>query len=288
MPIDDFFDYLICEKGLAIATVAAYRRDLLACEKWIKKPLETAQEEDIRAFFAFQKAQGYADSSLARAWIALGRFFQFLRREKRRIDHPMAFGKVPKAWQRIPRALSQADTRKLFQTVLESVDEEAVRDRVILELLYGCGLRASELSALSLADIHQQALRIVGKGGKERLVPLGEYASQAIDAYLVSFRDRFVDVKNLLLNGRGKPMTRVDIWRRVRFRAEQAQLSVPLSPHVLRHSFATHLLDHQANIRVIQEMLGHADISSTDRYTQVSRERLKETFMRHHPRYTSF
>ena len=282
--LSDFLSYLASEKGLAKNTLEAYQRDVQAFMKFCSKPLVEVQESDILNFLAGLQASHYATSSIHRNLIALKVFFRFLKREGIIDKNPLLYLEGPKLWQLIPQVLSSSEIENLLNAP-DTNTEEGLRNRAILELLYSSGLRVSELCSLKLYDVDDNFVRVLGKGNKERLVPIGQKALMAIDAYLTQYRDQSNSSRQTtLFVHKGKPLSRIAIWQMIKREAKKAGITKNISPHTMRHSFATHLLDNGADLRVIQEMLGHATISSTDRYTHVSKSRLVAAFQNHHPR----
>lgn len=284
--LKDFLIYIASEKGLAQNSIEAYRRDLESFFTFLdSKPLEDILEADLIAFFTWLEKQKYATASRARALIALKVFFRFLKREghlkKDLAQHLVS----PKLWQRIPEVLDPDEVERLIQQPDASTPIGA-RDKAILEVLYASGLRVSEVCSLTLYSIDETFLRVTGKGSKERTVPIGVKALQAVDHYLTHYRSATDSETEeaLFVTEKGKPMNRTSVWSMVKQYAKQAGISKRLSPHTLRHSFATHLLNNGADLRVIQEMLGHSNISSTDRYTHVSPTHLQAAFNAFHPR----
>ncbi|CUI17137.1 Tyrosine recombinase XerD [Candidatus Protochlamydia naegleriophila] len=286
--LEDFFIYLASEKGLALNTLEAYRRDLStflsflhgrAVEGWSKVDLQLVVD-----YLAQKKADEYASSSICRALIAIKVLFRFLKREGVIASNVTHLLETPKLWQLIPDVLTQEEIKRVL-TQPDVLTVKGARDRAILEVLYASGLRVSELCQLKLQDVDDTFVRVQGKGGKERVVPIGQKAILAIDRYLhfrsVSEHSRH---ESLFVTQRQKPLDRIAVWKLVKFYAKQAGVTKPISPHTFRHSFATHLLDNGADLRVIQDMLGHANINSTDRYTHVSQTRLQEAFHIFHPR----
>ena len=236
-------------------------------------------------FIDNRKSEGYASSSLARNLIALKVLSRFLKREGVLETNFAFYLETPKVWQLIPEVLSYDEIERL----LNAPDRETgkgSRDKAILEILYACGLRVSEVCTLKIYDVDDEYVRVMGKGQKERLVPVGAPAIQSIDHYLHHYRSQSDSekVQELFVSNRGKPLNRISIWKMIKFYAKKAGINKEISPHTLRHSFATHLLDNEADLRVIQEMLGHASISSTERYTHVSKSRLQQSFEAFHPR----
>jgi len=267
------------EDGLSRNTIAAYRADLEQLVRVIQKDPVDATEADLFAFLASRKGRA---SSAARRVSTLKRFYQYCVREKRIDADPTLKLESPKRVPRFPKTLSEADVEAL----LAAPDTGAalgLRDRAMLETLYATGLRVSELVALKTFQVSlgSGVVRVMGKGAKERLVPLGEEAVSWIQKYLSKRRP---DSEALFLTSRGKGMTRQAFWHLIRRYGARAIPGKKLSPHVLRHAFATHLINHGADLRVVQMLLGHADISTTQIYTHVARERLKQLHARHHPR----
>jgi integrase/recombinase XerD len=282
--IQDFLLYLASEKGLSPQTIAAYGRDL----KLFMSSLSTSSldfgEREVVAFFQGLQKKEYASSSIYRAAMALKGFFRFLRREKLIKEETPLYLDTPKMWQLVPEVLTEEETERLLE-VARPLDLIGSRDRAILEVLYSCGLRASELCGLDIGDVDELSVRVKGKGGKERIVPISPPALEAIDHYLLHYRPQIGKVSEaLFLTSRGKRIDRVAVWNRVKNYAKAAGITRSISPHTLRHSFATHLLENGADLRVIQEMLGHASIATTDRYTHISQKHLHSSFNQFHPR----
>ena len=277
--IHDFLSYIASEKGLSVNTIQAYERDI---RRFAKSLDGEAAEEGIVDHMSALKEKGYASSSIYRTLMALRVFFRFLKREGYVEKDPTALLESPKMWQLIPEVLTAQEVERLLGAPGEG--EEEVRDKAVLETLYATGIRVSELCNLDIHDVGENTVRVVGKGGKERIVPIGEEAIAAIDTYLGNYRHDKGDHRPLFVSKRGKRMSRVTVWEKVKFYARKVGIEKEVSPHTLRHSFATHLLDHGADLRVIQEMLGHADIGTTDRYTHLSKKRLFDAFDTFHPR----
>ncbi len=279
--VDAFCDALWLEDGLSRNTIGAYRTDLLLLARFLKsKNIEEAKEADLFAFLASRKGRA---SSAARLVSSLKRFYRYCLRERRIGADPTLKLDPPKRSPRFPKTLSEADVEALLAAP-DTASGLGLRDRAMLETLYATGLRVSELVALKIfeANLDAGVLRVMGKGSKERLVPLGEVAVEWIGKYLKSRKDRSSDT--LFLTSRGAGMTRQAFWHLLRRYGKRAIPGKKLSPHVLRHAFATHLINHGADLRVVQLLLGHADISTTQIYTHVARERLKQLHARHHPR----
>lgn len=291
--IDNFCDALWLEHGLAKNSLDAYRRDLRAFAQWleVKRPeradLHAVQPPDIAAYFA-ERHEDTKPSSANRRLSVLKRFYQMALRERRVTVDPclnMASAKQP---LRFVHTLSEAQ----IDALLEAPDVATplgLRERTMLELMYASGLRVSELVELKLVELslNDGVLRVTGKGSKTRLVPFGEQARHWLERYMKEARGVILDGKvddALFVTGRGGAMTRQMFWVVIKKHAAKAGITAPLSPHTLRHAFATHLLNHGADLRVVQLLLGHSDISTTQIYTHVARERLKRLHAQHHPR----
>jgi len=282
--IDEFITYLGSERGLSPHTLKAYKHDLIACKAFGEKN-HLAWPPNISYVERFLEAQsGKQSSSIVRALVAIKVFLRFLYREKYIEENISSLLDTPKMRQLIPTILSHAEIERLLSAP-SNATEVGVRDRAILELLYGTGIRVSELCSLSLYDLGDDYIRVMGKGSKERLVPVTKTALQAVDEYLVRMRDRFEDKKHLFLTSAGRPLDRISVWKMVKSYAKKIGIEKSISPHTFRHTYASHLLDSGADVRIIQELLGHAHISSTNRYTHVSTEQLRERFKAYHPRW---
>jgi integrase/recombinase XerD len=284
--LDAFCDALWLEDGLAKNTIVSYRTDLEQFCLFLKKRnLEKAVEEDLFAFLASRKGRA---SSAARLVSTLKRFYQYCVRERRVRADPTLKLDPPKRAPRFPKSLSEADV-ELLLAAPEIATPLGLRDRAMLELLYATGLRVSELVAMKTfeASLDAGVVRVMGKGSKERLVPLGEEAVHWLQRYLAVSRKKLLGKKAsdaLFVTARGAGMTRQAFWHLIRRYGARAVPGKKLSPHMLRHAFATHLINHGADLRVVQMLLGHADISTTQIYTHVARERLKQLHAKHHPR----
>jgi len=242
--------------------------------------------EHIVSYLGLLKAKGYASASISRKLMAMKTFFKFLLREGH-VDRNVAFYlQTPALWSLIPEILTMDEMQRLLNQPNPETAQGA-RDKAILEVLYGSGLRVSEVCSLDIQSVSDTFIKVMGKGGKERVVPIGEVALHAIDHYLIYFRDQKAkkNMPALFVTSLGKRIDRISIWKMVKRCAATAAINKNISPHTMRHTFATHLLDHGADLRVIQEMLGHSSISSTDRYTQVSCVRLQQAFKQCHQRY---
>ncbi len=288
--IDAFIDSVWLEDGLSALTLAAYRRDLNGLALWLHaqhSSLATAVEADLQAYFAHRHNQTKATSANRRMTV-FRRFYRWALRDNRLLADPTL--KLLSARQplRLPKSLSEVQVEALLNAP-DTDTALGLRDRAMLELLYASGLRVSELVNLPLLSLNMRegVLRITGKGDKERLVPFGEEAGDWMQRYLDTARSELLKHKNspaVFVTQRGVAMSRVMFWMLIKKYALLADIHVPLSPHTLRHAFATHLLNHGADLRAVQMLLGHADISTTTIYTHVARERLKQLHAQHHPR----
>ncbi len=290
--IDEFCDALWLEDGLAKNTIEAYRNDLQQFSYWLEKkyPNKALLEvgpEDLNAYFSERHAETKATSANRRLTV-LKRFYQLYIRQGRISQDPCLKLKSAKQPNRFPQTLSEVQVEAL----LEAPDIKTslgLRDRTMIELMYASGLRVSELVLLKLVELsmNEGVLRIIGKGGKARLIPFGHEARGWLNRYIEEARPKILNGQisdSLFVTSRGGAMTRQMFWILIKKYAMQANIHTPLSPHTLRHAFATHLLNHGADLRVVQILLGHADISTTQIYTHVARERLKQLHANHHPR----
>jgi len=290
--IDDFVDALWLEDGLSKNTLAAYRRDLALFSQWLRaqrdKSLAAALESDLQAYMGARLSDKGKATSANRRLTVFKRYYRWALRERRIAADPSL--RLAPARQ-MPRAIKTL-SEKQVDDLLAAPDVDTplgLRDRAMLELMYASGLRVSELVGLRVLDVsmNDHVLRVMGKGRKERLVPFGGEARRWIERYLEDSRPLILDgqqTPDLFVTARGAGMTRVMFWMLVKKYARAADIHVPLSPHTLRHAFATHLLNHGADLRAVQLLLGHADISTTTIYTHVARERLKQMHAKHHPR----
>ncbi len=292
--IDAFIDALWLEEGLSVNTLSAYRRDLSLLARWLAQHqmnLDQAREADLGAYFADRHAATRATSANRRLTV-FKRYYRWALREQRIVSDPTLRLQSAKQSLRVPKTLSEAQVEALLLAPGEATPI-AIRDRAMLELMYASGLRVSELVGLKLFHLgmNEHVLRVMGKGEKERLVPFGEVAAHWIRRYLQEARPEILQARQseaLFVTQRGaksgQAMSRMMFWLMVKKYATQAGINAPLSPHTLRHAFATHLLNHGADLRAVQMLLGHADISTTTIYTHVARERLKTLHAQHHPR----
>jgi integrase/recombinase XerD len=279
--LDAFCDALWLEDGLSKNTIASYRTDLLQLAGFLRrKELTEVAEADLFGFMASRRGRA---SSAARMVSTLKRFYRYCLREKRMAADPTLKLDPPKRAPRFPKTLSEDDVEALLAAP-DAATELGLRDRAMLETLYATGLRVSELVSLKIfeVDLNANVVRTLGKGSKQRLIPLGEEAADWIQKYL---KERKKAASNtLFVTARGAGMTRQAFWQLIGRYGRRAIPGKPLSPHTLRHAFATHLINHGADLRVVQMLLGHADISTTQIYTHVARERLKALHAKHHPR----
>jgi integrase/recombinase XerD len=290
--IDRFCDHLWLEDGLAELTLAAYRRDLRAFGLWLAKErardLDAAVCGDVEAYLAWRFAHQARPRSAARYTSTLKRFYRYLARENLIAADPTIHLDGPKLPRALPKTLTETDVERLLDSAAGDTSL-SLRDRAMLETLYATGLRVSELVGLKLTalNLSDGVLRVTGKGNKDRLVPLGEEAVRWLQRYMSEARPALLGRKlsdAVFITPRGAGMTRQAFWYLIKRRAQAAGLTRPLSPHTLRHAFATHLLNHGADLRVVQMLLGHSDISTTQIYTHVARERMKQLHAQHHPR----
>ncbi len=287
--IDQFLDALWAEQGVSDNTLSAYCSDLTIFAHWLKTiSLLEVGGGDISRFLAFRYNQGIGSRSTARLLSTLRRFYAYQLRENRIAVDPTALIDMPYIGRKLPSSLSENDVDALLKAP-ETSNPLGYRDRAMLEMLYATGLRVSELVGLRLEQVslRQGVVKITGKGNKERLVPFGEEAMEWLEGYLQTIRPAILGERQsafLFVTNRGDGMTRQAFWHMIKRRAKEAGIVKELSPHTLRHAFATHLLNHGADLRVVQLLLGHSDLSTTQIYTHIARERLKDLHAKFHPR----
>nr|WP_255725285.1 site-specific tyrosine recombinase XerD [Photobacterium sp. OFAV2-7] len=290
--IERFLDAMWMERGLSDNTLASYRNDLSKLCSWIEQErlsLETVSVDDLQRYQQWLFDADYKQTSRARMVSAIRRLYQYLHREKIREDDPSAMLVSPKLPKRLPKDISEEQVDALLDAP-DPNDPIELRDKAMLELLYATGLRVTELVSLTMENVslRQGVVRVTGKGGKERLVPMGENAVDWIEQFIESGRPQLLGEKSsdvVFPSKRAKQMTRQTFWHRIKHYAVLAGIdSDKLSPHVMRHAFATHLLNYGADLRVVQMLLGHSDLSTTQIYTHVATERLKQLHEAHHPR----
>ncbi|MDR7072617.1 site-specific tyrosine recombinase XerD [Fictibacillus barbaricus] len=291
--VQDFLQYIIVERALSKNTIESYKRDLTQYVRFLEnvESIETIHQVDrnnIMGYLLFLKENGKASTTLARNIASIRAFHQFLFREKMTNQDPTLHIETPKTERKLPKVLSTDEVEALLDTP-SSNEPLSQRDKAMLELLYATGIRVSELVQLDLSDIHLSMgfIRCMGKGNKERIIPLGKMAQSAIESYLNAGRSVLLKRKKteaLFLNHHGNRLSRQGFWKILKQLALKAKIDKELTPHTLRHSFATHLLENGADLRAVQEMLGHADISTTQIYTHVTKTRLKDVYSAFHPR----
>ena len=290
--IEAFLDSLWVEHGLSENTLRAYRNDLLGLSRWLSRTatgITEAHREHVLDYLSYRVQQGSRPRSSARLLSSIRRFYRYLVRQGTLQKDPSAEIEFPKLGRALPGTLTKEEVEQLLDAP-DTQTAHGVRDRAMLEVLYACGLRVSELVALTLyqVNLNQGVIRVLGKGSKERLVPFGEQAGEWVSEFVQGARGELLkpgrQCDALFVTNRGGPMTRQAFWHLVRRHAKKAGISKHLSPHTLRHAFATHLLNHGADLRVVQMLLGHSDLSTTQIYTHVAQARLQELHRKHHPR----
>lgn len=285
--IDDFTDYLLIDKHYSKNTLESYKSDLLRFYDFNKnKKLEDIKRDNIKEYLKFLNDNHLNERSIARNISSLKSFYKYLIISNKIKDNPLDSISLPKLGKKLPNTLSEDEINRLLDIKL--IDNYSYRNKAMLELMYATGLRVSELVNLKVYDINleEAIVKTMGKGSKERIIPIGDYALNALKKYIYEYRDTLLK-KNvndyLFLNNHGKQMTRQGFFKIIKKLATEQGIERDFSPHTLRHSFATHLLDHGADLRIIQELLGHSDVSTTQIYTHVSNEQLEDTFKNYHP-----
>ncbi|PWA13168.1 site-specific tyrosine recombinase XerD [Pueribacillus theae] len=291
--IQDFLHFLIVEKRLSKNTVLAYKRDLVAYQNYLKEKENITSVEEINRVhilnhLAELKKLGKAMTTVVRTLSSIRAFHQFLLREEIVQQDATVHIETPKTERKLPRVLSESEVERLL-SISNANTPIGLRNKAMLEVLYATGVRVSELIGLNLNDVHMAMgfIQTIGKGNKERMIPIGKLANKAISEYLTYGRPKLIKNKKenaLFVNGRGSRLTRQGFWKMIKKLAVEANIKKELTPHTLRHSFATHLLENGADLRAVQEMLGHADISTTQIYTHVTKHRLKDVYKEFHPR----
>ncbi|MBU5265348.1 site-specific tyrosine recombinase XerD [Virgibacillus proomii] len=290
---EDFFNYLQVERGLAENTLVSYRRDLTQYMSYLKTKMkkndwEQVARSDIIGFLYSLKDANKSSATIARHISAIRAFHQFLIRDQSVTHDPSLHIETPKKERKLPDVLSVEEMDALLN--ISGNSPLHIRNKAMFELLYATGLRVTEMITLKITDLHLTMgfVQCVGKGAKERIVPIGNIAAKAIETYLQQARGKLIkqqtDNQILFVNQHGKPLTRQGFWKILKKRAEEAGITKTITPHTLRHSFATHLLENGADLRLVQEMLGHVDISTTQIYTHVTKSRLKDVYKHFHPR----
>jgi integrase/recombinase XerD len=290
--IDAFLNYLSVERGLAQNTIISYRRDLIFFSDFLKihssASIPRINKDDVVDFMMHQKEKGIGANSISRRLAAIKMFYRFMARERILKADPTVLVDSPKLWKKIPETISMNEAIALLEQP-NSRDKQGIRDRAILETLYATGMRVSEAVNLKVSNVNLEIgfLRCIGKGNKERVIPVGKKAVASIKKYLESSRPKFLNSKEseyLFLSRSGSKISRQSFWKLIKMYARLANIKKPIRPHTLRHSFATHLLERGADLRCVQEMLGHANISTTQIYTHINRDRLKSIHKMFHPR----
>lgn len=283
---------MFVERGLSKNTLLAYQKDLAQYIKYFSRKgisdPDSVKRQDITDYMQKQKTKGLSASSICRSLAAIRMFHRFLARERLAKEDPTHLVETPKTWKRVPDVLTSAEIEAMIK-VSQGRKSQQIRDNAILELLYASGMRVSELVELKVENVNTEIgyVRCIGKGQKERIVPVGRKATEAVKRYLEQARGKLIkqDGNPILFASRlGKKISRQSIWKIIKACAKRAKIKKEIKTHTLRHSFATHLLEHGADLRSVQEMLGHADISTTQIYTHVDRERLKSIHKQFHPR----
>ena len=286
----EFTEYLVLEKGLSENSVTSYRLDLEQFEKYCiahEKKLSSLTSADFHDYLVFLREKGYKPTTVSRNISALRGFFNYLKQEEVLKDNPLEEVTKPKLGLRLPKTLDMGEMERILR--MPGGDVTGLRDRAILEMLYATGMRITELVDLTIDRVNLELsyVQCVGKGNKERIVPLGSLAHKAAREYLEIARPRLLQdyrVSAFFLNSRGKQLTRQGIWKMIKGYAEKSGITKEVSPHTFRHSFATHLLENGADLRAVQEMLGHVDISTTQIYTHISKKQLYKVYHQSHPR----
>lgn len=290
--LEDFFHYLTVERGLSPNTIQSYKRDLTQYYTFLDKEVgitdwDMVSRAHIMRYLHDLNDKGRSSATIARLLSSIRLYHQFLIREKVTNQDPSLHIETPKKERKLPKVLSSDDVEKLLN--VQATDPLSARNKAMLEMLYATGLRVSELVSLKVSDLHLTMgfVRCLGKGSKERIIPLGDMAKEAVEVYLEKGRDPLVKKKKteeLFVNHHGNRLSRQGFWKILKAVARDMGIAKELTPHTLRHSFATHLLENGADLRAVQEMLGHADISTTQIYTHVSKTRLKDVYRSYHPR----
>lgn len=292
-PIEDYLSYIRIERGLSDNTLISYRRDLMNYGEFMKElrhkeNWQTVERPDIIAFLVKLKGEEKSAATIARFTSSIRSFHQFLIRDHVTDHDPTLQIETPKKSRTLPNVINMEDIDLLLSYTGEKPLE--LRNKAMLETMYATGIRVSELISLELADLHLNMgfVRCIGKGNKERIIPIGDYAKSAIETYIQKARPKLLkrnlDEPALFVNNHGNPLSRQGFWKILKSIAKEVGLTKEITPHTLRHSFATHLLENGADLRAVQEMLGHADISTTQIYTHVTKTRLNEMYKQFHPR----
>ncbi len=291
--INEFINYLSVERGLADNTLLAYRRDLEKYAQFLESAgvgaIQQVSRDRVTGYMHEQKHRGLSVTSICRSLAAIKMFHRFLVRERLAKEDPTNLVDTPKIWKRVPDVLSATEMETMLKVSAHGRKDQNIRDNAILELFYASGMRVSELVGVKLEQINFDVgyVRCIGKGRKERVIPIGRRAQEAVRKYCAKVRPKLlksIPTSVLFLSRLGKAMSRQIVWKIIKAYAKKANIKKGIKPHTLRHSFATHLLERGADLRSVQEMLGHSDISTTQIYTHVDRERLKTIHKQFHPR----
>ncbi|SFF62868.1 integrase/recombinase XerD [Halobacillus alkaliphilus] len=290
--LEDFFHYLTVERGLSSNTIQSYKRDLTQYQQFLRQELNLSDWDQVTRSHIMRylhdlNDKGRSSATVARLLSSIRLYHQFLIREKVTNEDPSLHIETPKKERKLPKVLSSEEVDKLLS--VQTKDPLSLRNKAMLEMLYATGLRVTELVSLKVSDLHLTMgfVRCLGKGSKERIIPLGDLAKEAVQTYLEQGRGALVKNKKteeLFVNHHGNKLSRQGFWKILKAVARDAGIMKELTPHTLRHSFATHLLENGADLRAVQEMLGHADISTTQVYTHVTKTRLKDVYRSYHPR----
>ena len=290
--LSGYLDYLAIEKGLSKNTLEAYSCDLTGFVSFLEekgfKDVKSLTSKDIRTYISFLRKKNLSTRSIIRKTASLKGFFKYLHSKEAIEENPVLNIETPKPWKQLPHTLSISEVKSLLSQA-DTKTTLGLRDQAMLEILYGAGLRVSELTELTINDLNAEVgfLRCIGKGSKERIVPIGEIAVNCLREYLEKGRPfllKRTNSTNLFVTRLGKKMTRQGFWKIIRKYAFQAEIKKKISPHTLRHSFASHLLEGGADLRSVQALLGHSDISTTQIYTHLPTEKIREIYRKHHPR----
>ncbi|MFH1479563.1 MAG: site-specific tyrosine recombinase XerD [Candidatus Omnitrophota bacterium] len=290
--VEEFLSYLSVERGLSNNTLSSYKMDLLKFLGFLKAKkiasIDSLSRKDITSFMLSEKERGLSSNSISRELACLKSFFKFLLRESRIKEDITSVIESPKLWKKLPSVLSVGEVERILKAP-NIKDIQGARDKAAIELMYATGMRVSELINLKMNDLNMEVgfCKCLGKGSKERIVPFGKKAKEAVNVYLDFSRPRLLKKKitnSLFLTRLGRSMSRQTFWKLIKKYASEAGIEKHITPHSLRHSFATHILERGADLRVVQEMLGHSDISTTQIYTHVNKDRLKSIHHKFHPR----
>ena len=282
-----FLDFLHIEKGLSQNTVKSYQSDLYIFFKWLPDnsnySFKNTKSEDIELFIKHLFKLGFKSTTINRKISSIKAFYTYLKKQKLIDTIPTEDIIVPKQEKNLPKSISEKEVETLLNSINGSSNIE-LRDKAMMELLYATGVRVSELVNIKVNDIdfNRRVIRVIGKGSKERLIPFGEKAFIALNNYLASRENKIT--KEIFLSNRGTGITRISFWNRVKFYLSRCGLSIKISPHTLRHAFATHILNRGADLRSVQMLLGHSDLSTTQIYTHIAKQRLSDVLKKHHPR----